>query len=559
MNADVLVYRKEAVARYWQRWLPPLLLLIIGFYLVPLVHTCRLACVPGDMGDARFNGVILEHFYRWLTGHESSLISPRFFFPMPGAVTFSDNHWGTAWLYSLYRMLGANEYQAFDLWYMGSYVLNFLACHWVLRRFGFSSLASALGAFAFSFAMPVIARHGHAQLGYRFLVPIALLCWQRFRQSGRWLWLGWVALAVTGQFYLSIYIGYFLVLLLGSWACAQVFVEKVWPWKWFLPGIHIGDPGKRRELLWVVAMAALAMVALAALLHPYLHYSKLYGFHRGLDEIKDLLPRLRSYVLADGSLIWGNLGRILVPDISMRHEQQIFFGVGILGLSTLALMKSPSRLCSVAIVSILLLVALTVDVRGHSIYLYLVNLPGTNSIRAIARIGLILAMPFSVLVACGVDAARGRGMAWMAVATVLSLMMVVESAAMRTVHFDAAQARTRIEKLRAQLPGSLPEDAIIYVQTTPERSFLDAQLDGMLLAQLLGRPTFNGYSGNLAPGYWPSPTTDDKPCLQAAQRLDAAASFYKERLHRPLPAAAYGQVIVPGQATCEQNSKGKGP
>ena len=71
------------------RWLAPVVLLALGFWFVPLAHTCHMACVPGDLGDARFNGVILEHFYRWLVGKEASLLSPSFFFPMPGAVTFS--------------------------------------------------------------------------------------------------------------------------------------------------------------------------------------------------------------------------------------------------------------------------------------------------------------------------------------------------------------------------------------------------------------------------------------------------------------------------------------
>jgi len=536
------------------RWLAPFALLVLGFIFVPLAHTCRMACVPGDLGDARFNSVILEHFYRWLGGSEPSLLSPSFFFPMPGAVTFSDNHWGTGWLYSLYRLLGADRYQAFDLWYMGGYVANFLACHFVLRRFGFSPVASALGAFAFSFAMPVIARHGHAQLVYRFLVPIALLLWQRFRESGRWLWLGWLALAICGQFYLSIYLGYFLVLLLGAWALAQAAVERSWPWNWFMPGLRMGDPVARRDLLLAVLMGAVALLALVGLMYPYLHYSKLYGFQRDAREIAELLPRLRSYLLADGSPIWGSFSARVAAAMPMRHEQQIFFGAGIIGLSLLGLLKSPLRLRWMALGAIALLVVLTISIGGHSLYLLLAGLPGANSIRAMARIGLVLAMPAAILVAIGVDAVRGRGVFWNLAIAVLAMVMVVESTSMQTVHFDAAQARTDTRALQAQLPTPLPADAIVFVPTLGEKSFIDAQLDGMVLGQAVDRPTLNGYSGNLAPGYWALPSNDVPACRQAGRRLRAAAAFYSDRLHAGLPPAAGGPVIVPGEGACPQAS-----
>lgn len=537
------------------RWLAPIVLLLLGFWFVPLAHTCQMACVPGDLGDARFNGVILEHFYRWLGGKEASLISPSFFFPMPGALTFSDNLWGTGWLYSIYRFLGADRYQAFDLWYMGGYVVNFIVCHCVLRRLGFSPVASALGAFAFAFAMPVIARHGHAQLGYRFLIPVALLLWQRFRESSRWLWLGWLALAVCGQFYLSIYLGYFLLLLLGAWAIAQAVIERSRPWNWFAPGLRLSDSTARRELLFAAAMGAVALVALIGLMYPYLYYSKLYGFQRDTQEIASLLPRLRSYLLADGSAIWAGMSASLVDTMPMRHEQQIFFGLGIGGLALLGLLKSSLRLRWVALLAIALIVVLTVSIRGHSLYLLLASLPGVNSIRAMARIGLVLAMPVAVLVAIGVDSIRGRGEFLRLLVAVLALVMIAESMSMRTVNFDVAQARSGTLALQRELPVPLPANAMLFVPIGPDNNFINAQLDGMVLGQAADRPTLNGYSGNLAPGYSPAPRNDVSACVQAARRLRAAEAFYADRLHAGLPNAASGPVVVPGRPSCPPGSE----
>ncbi|MDV3436497.1 hypothetical protein R1H25_13590 [Stenotrophomonas sp. C2852] len=511
----------------------PLLLLIVGFWLVPLALTCQLQCVPGDLGDARFNNVVLEHFYRWLGGHEASLVSPGFFYPMPGALTFSDNHWGTAWIYAIFRALGWDRYQAFDLWFLCGYLLNFVASHYVFRRLRFSPLASALAAFAFTFAMPVVARYGHAQLTYRFLIPIGLLLWQCFRGDGRWRWLAALALAVAAQFYISIYLGYFMLLFLAAWALAQWLLEGWGPRQWFEQWQHYPQGVVRRELILASLTIVAAAVMIAVLMYPYLHYSKLYGFQRAAAEIASLLPRPQSYLLADSSGVWGGLSQQLATRMPMRHEQQIFFGLGILGLMGVGLFMSrlPSRW--VALGAIVIVVALTLSVGGVSLYMLLVKLPGVGSIRAMARIGLVLALPVALLVAVGVDALRTKGTAGLLVAGAFALAMVAESGSMHTVHFDIQTARLHDTGLRTQLPSQLPVDAVIFNPLRPEVPFYEDELDGVILAQSLGRPTLNGYSGNSPPGY--TANVEASPEQQAEQRIGAAKAFFAEKLHLALP------------------------
>lgn len=504
------------------RWLPPLLLFAVGFILVPWAHTCQLSCVPGDMADARFNGVVLEHFYRWLTGLDTSLLSPSFFYPVPGALTFSDNHWGTAWIYSAYRALGWDRYQAFDLWYLTGFVANYVVCNVVFRRMHFSPLASAVGAFAFTFAMPVLARHGHAQLTYRFLMPVALLLWQRFSVDGRWRWIAGLAVTVVAQFYISIYLGYFTLLLLVAWCLAQWAIEGVGPRHWMAQWLQWKQPSVRRELILVGITLLAAAAAMIALMYPYLHYSKLYGFGRGVDEVLSLLPRPQSYLLADFSALWHVPSSWIGHDVPMRHEQQIFFGMGILGLAALGLLRSTSAVRWVAVSSVLILMLLTLAIGGHSLYLFLAELPGIGSIRAMARIGLVLVLPLSLLVALGIESVRTSALPWKIVAALFALMMVVEAATLRTDKFGREQAIERIEALRDQLPSALPEHAILFNPAGPEVNPSVSELDGVILAQDLGRPTLNGYSGNIAPGY--QARDGIAPCVQALYRITAATN-----------------------------------
>lgn len=501
-------------------WLPPVVLFVLGMWLVPLAQTCQLACVPGDFGDARFNGIVLEHFYRWLTGQEASLFNLPFYHPMPGTLAFSDNHWGTAWIYSIYRALGWDRYEAFNLWYLTGFAANFVVTHVVLRKMGFSSLASAVAAFAFTFAMPVLARHGHAQLTYRLLIPVGLLLWQRFAADGRWRWLAGLALAVAGQFYISIYLGYFMLLLLAAWAVAQWHLEGVGPKAWFAQWRRWRQPLDRRELIAGVVVIALAIVALLLLMYPYLQYSKLYGFQRSIDEVMSMTPRWRSYLLADGSAVWGHFSNRIGEGLPIRQEQQMFFGVGILGLALLGWVFSPLPMRRLAARSFGLLVILTLTIGGISLYSLLAQFPGVDSVRAVARIGLVMILPLSILTAMGVDALRERSVRARGAVVVLMGLMVVESATLRTSHFDPAESEQRVSQLHAGLPDPLPENAVLFNPIHPNVPFHITELDTAILAQEVGRPTLNGYSGNTPPGY--SPLSLEIPCAQAQIRMQAA-------------------------------------
>ena len=63
-----------------------ILLFSIGLfgYLLPAVGYFTM--IPGDLGDARFNSVVLEHGFQWLTGQAAQLWSPSFFIPLSGCL-----------------------------------------------------------------------------------------------------------------------------------------------------------------------------------------------------------------------------------------------------------------------------------------------------------------------------------------------------------------------------------------------------------------------------------------------------------------------------------------
>jgi hypothetical protein len=158
----------------------PIIIFCAGIfgYLLPAVGYFQM--IPGDLGDARFNSVILEHVYQWLTGQARDLWSPGFFYPFNKILAFSDSHLGSFWIYTAARLLGAERELSFQAWFLVGFLLNFVSAYWMLRRMRFDVLGASCGAFVFAFALPVLHQEGHAQLGYRFAIPMAALAWWRF-------------------------------------------------------------------------------------------------------------------------------------------------------------------------------------------------------------------------------------------------------------------------------------------------------------------------------------------------------------------------------------------
>jgi hypothetical protein len=498
------------------------LLAVIFFgYLMPV--TGYFSAVPGDLGDNRYNAMVLEHLHRVVAGYDRGLWNPDFFYPFQGVLAFSDNLLGSAPPYVLARLLGLSREHAFDAWFVVGTLLNFASALYALRRFGLSSVAASLGACVFAFALPVPTQDNHAQLVYRFAVPLAALAlWQTFERR-RLAELGRVAFFAAWQFYCSPYLGLFLGYLLAALAVTLLVLRR--PFEW--PRWRDNFASERRSTRLFLAMALLlAGTALAWLAAIYLEVSRSYGFWRSLEAILDLLPRPGSYLIADHSALLGWIGRAI--EVPYRWEHQMFAGFGVLTLAAAGVTWGRgivSGLATTMLITLALLIALTLYVGELSLYLLLARLPGIEGMRAVTRIILVMLLPLSVLAALGAEAVWrrfGRNVAsGTLVLAILAALVIVEPLSVRTSSAPIAEWRARVDRVRGQLPPALPENAILLVRTASADPVeqIHAELDAMLLGQDLGRPVLNGYSAFAPPGY------RLQPCASAGERLTGYARF----------------------------------
>ncbi len=516
-----------ARAGRWDRFAPVLLVSLgLCFYVFRAADWFR--AVPGDLGDARFNSVILEHLYQWVRGDAASLWSPDFFYPTRGTLAFSDNHFGSGAVYVLSRFLGLGREHAFTVWFAVGNALNFVAMYGVMRRLRFATLPAAAAAFIFAFNLPALAQVSHAQLTYRFATPLAFLAFLQFAQERRLWQLARLAAWGAVQFFCSIYLGLFLVYLLAATALALL-LPALRP---AAPALACGESPRGKALS--IAVIVLSAAATGWLMLKYQGISQSFGFRRSAAEIMIMLPRLKSYLLADGVEAYRWLGST-AQSMPIRHEHQLFLGFAPLLLCLYAALGArgadaePRRwLLRICQISFLVLFVGTLYVGHRSLYQLVMGLPGISAIRAVSRIVLVMAVPVAIMAAIGIERLQRTRIPRGAVTVLVIAALSVEVFAYRPHGDSIAAWRDRLAPLAAAVADSpLKDDSVIYVTGRLHEPDYLTELDAMVFAQDRKLPTLNGYSGNMPPGYVPP-----HPCTPPTVRIHtlADAIFAKSKL-----------------------------
>jgi hypothetical protein len=521
----------------------PLLFLAVGmiFIVSPLITAGH---VPGNSGDSRFNLYVLEHFYQTLLGHSKSFVDATFFYPWPATIGFSDTHWGTGLIYAAFRGAGMDSLGAFSSWFLIGNLLNFLSCNYVFRKLGLKHMGASFGAFLYCFCLPATSQFSHVQLVYRAGVPLAVLFLQRYLETRNPLQGALMVLFVCLQAAATFYLGIFLILLMAGWTFGWL-ILKHQETKRSLAGLLkslLPSMEGRRENLMAFLILVFGCFILIVSIWPNLEASHLYGFKRGLDEIKIGLPLPASFFQASHSNIWWPDHNKL-PSLPLWWEQNLFPGL----LMLLAVLMSfrGSSWASTPVVfvcrtSLTLMLVTTLSVFGHSLYYLLAKAPGFDAIRAICRVILTMVFPGALIAGAFVEGLANQSRRrWMGGIMVAGAMIFSIYEASNITHqrderkIWASRVKTLEKELLEAHKGPFKASNLL-VFTYPEKSLpewweFQQEIDAMLLSQKLGITTLNGYSGNLPRGWKRSCTTDDL--------LENIAAAQKFRITHGLPVA----------------------
>lgn len=491
-------------------------LFMVGLWMVPLaIFGPDRALIPGDLGDARFNNYILEHFHRYITGQTGAFWDAPFMYPWKNVIALSDNLLGTAPFYSAFRSLGFSREGAFQLWLASLFALNYWCCLIALRKWAGNLVLAACAAYIFAFGIYNIGQINNVQVFPKFMAPLALLFLWKHLETGSWKWLLWTMLATVYQFYCGVYIGFILV-----YALFFLFIGHLIAYR--KPSFLLRFRNRRFAGNWVL-MLVVGAVLLAPMMRHYLAVPSDVG-HRNFGDIAASIPRPTSYFFTHpAALSWRALSRVGVDAFPQWWSHFHFIGA----LPWITLGATPFLLFSkrlqpaerhvlIGIGSALVLSTLfCLDMGGFSLYKFVFMLPGFSVLRAIDRYINVQVLFFLFLFAAVLRPVFRKPWAALALGLLLPVLVVQDNRwevgwLKRFDKWDSVRMVQDVE--RRIIRGTLAEgsfDAIAYEPPMPiitnfeEHHFnvITTQVSAMLAAQELGVSTVNAYTGGYPGNY----------------------------------------------------------
>lgn len=527
----------------------PLVIAVLATFLVVMHQLDGLKMMPGDIGDARLNNYFLENIFQFVKGNSDSLWNLSFFAPYPYVLGFSDNLFGTSPIYIVARLLNYATDTAYQLWFVFGYIANFGAAYYALRKLNAGILAATVGALIFSFSLPTSTHAGHAQLHYRFGLPLALVYFVDFLNLRVWSCLLIAGAWLVFQFYAGIYIGFFTLLLMATMAISYLMYvlikRRAYVREDFKGFYYSWQRLQTSKKTILIGGFVFLLLLLALLFYPYLQVSRLYNFKRSWDEISTMLPRPQSYFLADNSILWSSPKSQIFSDIPMRHEHQMFIGLIPLMLALIGFFlgsRDKNGLAFTLMTGMLgMVLLLTLNIGGYSLWFFLYKLPLASAIRAITRLDQAVLFPIAYLATVSIDNLVSRCKWSKSIVIILIIPLVFAESIMTKMKTSQKDYwRERLSALESAMPANLPEKSILFFAQRSGPFFAD-ELDAMWLSLNNHSKTMNGYSGNYPPGFRHEYGND---CTEVPKRVLAFQEFigrggddklYKDLMSRIVP------------------------
>ncbi|MBS1940214.1 MAG: hypothetical protein JST38_05000 [Bacteroidetes bacterium] len=491
-------------------------LFLAGMWMVPLaIFGPDRAFIPGDLGDARFNNYILEHFHQFIMGRVDGYWDAPFMYPWKNVIALSDNLLGTAPIYSALRTLGQTREGAFQGWILALFALNFWCCLLALRKWAGNTVLAACGAYIFAFGIYNIGQMNNLQVLPRFMVPLAFMFLWNHLQTGSWKWLTLAVLATVYQFYCGIYIGFILVYALFFLFIGHLIIFRK-------PSFLRNFREWRFTATWVAAAVA-GLLLLMPMMLQYMAVPEKLG-NRQYADIAASIPRPSSYFFAHpAALSWRSLSRVGWEAFPQWWSHFHFLGA----LPWLAVITVPfllfnkrrptaeRRVLAAIGLALVLSTVFCLNIGEFSLYRLVFMLPGFSVLRAIDRFIDVQVVFFLIVFVLVLRPLFQRPKVAWALSLLLPMLVVQDNrwAVEHTKRFDkhvSQQLVAEVERriTRAYHPGPDVE-AIAYEPILPVlKDFeehhtltINAQLDAMLAGQALGVHVVNGYSGGYPGNY----------------------------------------------------------
>lgn len=496
--------KNKSLANIFSRIWIPLIVLFVGLHF-SLLNSLgwNLEYFPGDAGDARFNNYILEHGTRYLAGSQPEFWNAPFLHPEKSIIGYSDNLLGTMPFYALFRGFGADRETAFQLWTVVLAVLNFICAFAFLKWLTKNWYAAAIGAYIFAFSLALQSQMAHAQMFPRFFIPLAIWGALLFYEHLNPRYLFFTLIAVVGQFYAGIYLGFMLSVPI----IVILLITVILKFKQLKTIVSI-------DHWWLKSLGAIGIPAILLwfLMRPYLAVSGKFN-DLAYHNIQSSIPTIKSYFFPVYGSNW-TVFEGLASDYPEFWDHQIFVGgiavVSMIVLFAVVLFRVMRRSKIdqkwwVLMISSGVTFIFFLRFGDFSLYRFLFNIPGFDSMRSMTRIINVELVIFAVATALAFKLLSAR---WKPKYTWIFFIAFVPILAYDNYIQPEWTSRTKkwnIQTERAELKSKLahiPEGSVVsYEPDSLKYSVSYYQLDMMIAAQDLNLITVNGYTARYPKNY----------------------------------------------------------
>ncbi|MFT6688774.1 MAG: hypothetical protein ACJAX7_001799 [Saprospiraceae bacterium] len=499
----------------------------------------------GDAGDARFNGVVLEHWWQVFQGY-SNWLSPSYFYPTKGVLGYSDADFLFALPYSGLRYVGLNIFTSFQIVLLTTVFLgwtgSFIFFRYCLRLNIFPAI---IGTILFSFPNAMAISVGRPQLLAIYFLPyLAIAIFLFIKNFSKKNFQGriagaFIAVFVPCFFYTSFYMAWFtmffmllLFFVFVVWLLIQKKEVKTWRtiflnkqlWKKLLPYIVI------------------SVICFIPFFITYIPAQRVLGV-RPYEEVLTMLPTFIDYInVGSSNWVWGDYfnseelrNRPMSWELDKGLSLVLFFTFLIISIIFIRKVrnyklqithegefKMSSKKDSANTVhwqtilviglslAVLLAWVLILKIEDYSLWWVISKVtPGAGAIRIVCRFQQFLVFPVAIVIAIAFNQALNiipyiketavQFVILMSIA-VISLFIIVEQ--LNTAPTSNYSKHQQLEMLSGiQAPPSDAEVFTVLPDSSLHKNPFEIHIDAMIIAQKYNLSTINGYSGSPPPGW----------------------------------------------------------
>jgi hypothetical protein len=461
--------------------------------------------IPGDLADARLVNCILEHVYQWFCGY-NELFSPVQFYPIRGTLVYTDNHFGTALFYALYRTVGLSMESAFQGWLLTVFAANAAALSFLFLRQKISPwIGCPLVVFGTS-SFALVYKTGHPQILPMFAFIVSLSFFLQFLRNADARALGWSVLWFGYQNACYFYHAYFTLIIFAAlfalFACFQL--RRDWA-----RSVVASCKERWRFLLLSIAITSAVVVALY---YPYMVFAKTAGT-RPFEELVQLAPNPGAWFSASPYSAFYAHQNFYKPHAN-AYENSLFAGWLILGVLLLGAGFAVRRRhdrdivfgCVLTGACLLVVVCVTSWGDPGSFYLKVAELvPSIRAFRSFPRIAYLLIILEAAAAALVLNALYRSSNATgpKVLAALFAFAIPLESLSLGQLHYlkSVSEARGAALVRAWQAAGNRP--ILVFAPGFTNQPGVFVNTDCWQAALRTHRHSVNGYSGNEPPTHTP--------------------------------------------------------